>query len=398
MTHTHAEGSWLQSLQQSWFAGNGRYMTLDHCMGYDWPWIAITVALDFAVAAGYCLIALHWARNQRGLPDIPARRALGNLRNIFVFCGICGYLFIPIKMVWPAWRLYDLFMMALVYFTWRYAWSARDLKVIYAELKRSSALAADLEKSQEESKRKSFFLNAISHDLRTPLNGLLLQANLAEVGMAASDPETVRRAVVDIKAGARATAQLLDSFLEYARLEAGGGDRNVLAPVDLSAAVRDAVAASNALASEKGLYLKGNVPAGLTVTTDRTKLGRILANLVGNAVKFTDAGGVRVEAEQSGGAAVQIHVIDTGCGIAPEDQDRLFEEFFQGHNHERNRAKGFGLGLSIAHRLAQQLGGQITVESGVGQGSRFSLILPTTAESNGHPAPAARPPEPAGVA
>jgi hypothetical protein len=85
-----------------WFAGGGRYMDLACCMGYDYLWIGITVALDAAVAGGYALIALHWWKNQRHLPDSPAKRALGNMRNIFLFCGICGYAFIPVKMVWPA--------------------------------------------------------------------------------------------------------------------------------------------------------------------------------------------------------------------------------------------------------------------------------------------------------
>src|SRR4051812_25701462 len=134
----HSHGAAVHSFGLlDWFAGNGRYQTLRHCMGNDTLWIVVTVLLDLAVAAGYVLIALHWSRNERGLPDIPAKRALANMRNIFAFCGICGYLFIPIKMFWPAWRLYDLFMVALVWFTWKYALDARRLKVVYNEIGRS---------------------------------------------------------------------------------------------------------------------------------------------------------------------------------------------------------------------------------------------------------------------
>jgi hypothetical protein len=140
--------NWFRGLLD-WFAGDGLYMRLTHCMGHDYPWIATTVLLDLAVATGYGLIAWHWWTNQKHLPDgAPAKKALGNMRNIFLFCGICGYAFIPIKMVWPAWRLYDVFMAALVYFTWKYAWSAKDLKVVYRELGRSSRLEADLEASR----------------------------------------------------------------------------------------------------------------------------------------------------------------------------------------------------------------------------------------------------------
>src|SRR4051812_21223252 len=210
----------LASSLLDWFAGNGTYHTLYHCMNGDTPWVVLTVALDFAVAVGYVLIAMHWARNQRHLPPIPAKRALANLRNIFVFCGLCGYIFIPVKMIWPAWRLYDMFMLALVYFTWRYAWGARDLKVLYAELGRSTRLEADLERSRQESAERSFFLNAVSHDLRTPLNGLVLQTDLAEMSVAGGDIESARKALWEIKASAQAASHMLDGLLDFAHLGA----------------------------------------------------------------------------------------------------------------------------------------------------------------------------------
>jgi signal transduction histidine kinase len=366
----------LASSFLDWFTGDGRYMTLYHCMGHDKFWVALTVALDFAVAAGYVLIAMHWARNQRHLPPIPAKRALGNLRNIFVFCGICGYIFIPVKMVWPAWRLYDLFLIPLVYFTWRYAWGARDLKVIYHELGRSRRLEADLDRSREESNQKSFFLNAISHDLRTPLNGVLLQATLADVAIANNDVDTTKAALRDIRLQAKAAADLLNSFLEYARLESRAEPRPLIADVDVNLLVaRTLQGPMAAAAAAKGVALKAVIPDGIALRSDSIRLERILANLVGNAVKFTEAGSVSVGVEQSG-RSVQIHVIDTGRGIAPEHQDRLFDAFYQAHNHERCRTKGFGLGLSIAKRLAAQLGGDITFESSAGRGSRFSIVLP----------------------
>jgi len=134
-------------------------------MNHDTTWVIITVALDLAVALGYSLIALHWWRQQRGAQLSLAHRALGNMKNIFVFCGICGYIFIPIKMVWPAWRLYDLFLAVLAFYTWRYAWNARELKVIYDELTRSEELKRDVADLRTESLRKTFFLNSISHDL-----------------------------------------------------------------------------------------------------------------------------------------------------------------------------------------------------------------------------------------
>src|SRR5437764_937790 len=208
-----------------WFTNDGKYNTLFHCMSGDVLWVAITVALDLAVASGYIVIARHWWQNSRGLPDSPAKRALGTIRNIFVFCGICGYLFIPVKMFWPAWRLYDIVMAFLVYFTWKYALKAKDLKVVYNALDRSERLAAELAETRQEAKRKSFFLNAVSHDLRTPLNGLVLQTEVATMAAADLDRELLQSSLAEIKASAKAAAELLNTFLELGRLD-GAPDEN----------------------------------------------------------------------------------------------------------------------------------------------------------------------------
>ena len=139
---THAgETPWTMTLNQAlaWFTGGTRhpYMTLVHCMSHDTFWIALTVTLDLLVAAGYVVIARHWWRNQRLIPPSPAKAALGSMKNIFILCGICGYLFIPVKMVWPAWRLYDGFLCVLVVLTWRYA--LRVARALRSSIKRSGA-------------------------------------------------------------------------------------------------------------------------------------------------------------------------------------------------------------------------------------------------------------------
>ncbi|QOV89117.1 sensor histidine kinase [Humisphaera borealis] len=371
--HAQGAGTALGPLLD-WFSGNGAYHNLVHCMGHDYLWIGITITLDVAVAAGYLLIAKHWWNNERTLPDIPARRALASMRNIFLFCGICGYLFIPVKMIWPAWRLYDMVMLALVYFTWRYAWSATNLKVIYAELGKGTKLAEELEATKEQSERKTFFLNAVSHDLRTPLNGLVLQASLAGVSAETGDHEGLKQALATMKASARTAGELLDSLLDYARMEMATETPHT-DRVGLAQLIRQVCDANQPAAAAAKLTLRARCPEDLVLLTDRAKLERILGNLIGNALKFTPTGGVRVEVVSTK-SAVEIHVIDTGIGITMTDRAKLFDEFFQVSNHERDRRKGFGLGLAIARRLARQLGGDITVDSAPGQGSRFSLALP----------------------
>ena len=273
------------------------------------------------------------------------------------------------------------------------AWAAARYRAAQKQrTERLAQLAREVEQLRDESRRKSFFLNAVSHDLRTPLHGILLQASLVEVGANAGDHESVRRAVHDMKIGAKAAADMLDSLLEYARADASA-DSLVLETVELDALIGNVVAASGTVAAGKGLSLRAGVPVGLTIRADRRRLERILTNLVTNAVKFTESGGVRVEV-QSGRAGVRIHVIDTGIGIAPHHRDRLFDEFFQVDNRERNRCKGFGLGLAIARRLARQMGGDIKVESALGHGSRFTLALPCEFACNPEAPPDAPPAPP----
>jgi signal transduction histidine kinase len=356
----------------NWLAGDGKYMLLTHCMGHDTFWIATTVTLDLANAAGYAVIAVHWWRNARTLPRLPAKNALGNIRNIFVFCGVCGYLFIPIKMVWPAWRLYDMVLAVLVFYTWKYALGARELKVVYSAIGRSTQLQKDLEASLEQSKQKALFLNAISHDLRTPLNGLILQATVAEMNL--TDPDALKASLGEIRKSVAAAASLLDSLLDFARVDWSG--KNNLAVHQLADIISESLSANRPLAENKGLLLSCNCPSNLSILTDRAKLERIITNLINNGIKFTQNGGVDVRVQYSR-AGVEIHVIDTGIGISPDDQKTLFQEFFQIHNHERNRNNGFGLGLAISRRLALQLGGDLSVQSQLAAGSRFTLVLPT---------------------
>jgi signal transduction histidine kinase len=357
-----------------WFSGGPHeYMPLTHCMNYDMFWIRLTVILDLAVATGYVLIAMHWRRSERLLPPSPAKAALGNMKRIFVFCGLCGYLFIPIKMYWPAWRLYDGFLVVLIYYTWRYALRTRELRVIYEELGKTSDLRRDLEQSREDGRRKSYFLNAVSHDLKTPLNGLMLQAELADLNLESDDHEALRESLAEIKSCARTTADLLNRFLEIGRLD-WSEEPSTLDQVELDEVIRSVTCQVRARVEQKGLRWHCDTPSALVIQSDRVKLERILLNLVDNAIKFTHEGVIQIRVDADA-TDVAIHVTDTGEGIGAENQGLIFDYFSQVHNSERDSRKGFGLGLAIARRLAQQIGGDLSVESQLGRGSRFTLQL-----------------------
>lgn len=369
----------------NWFTGGSDhpYHALFHCMSHDTVWVTITVALDLIVGLGYGIISLHWWRNGRNLPAVPARKAMANMRNIFIFCCICGYMFIPIKMFWPAWRLYDMFLLVLVYFTWRYAWGAKDLKVVYSELGKAARLKAELADARQESKRKTAFLNALSHDLRTPLNGIALQSQVAQIAADGGDAAAAKEALEQINTSAKAAATLLENLLECARLDwqEEPAKFETFALID---ALRQGMSEARTIATRKGLYLQMTGCHHLQIRSDRRKFERIVENLISNAVKFTDTGGVRIAVEKYD-TSLELHVIDTGVGLSVEQQGRVFDEFYQAGNYERDREKGFGLGLAIARRLARRLGGDITVDSAAGYGSRFTLCLPGTVAGASEP-------------
>ena len=202
----------------------------------------------------------------------------------------------------------------------------------------------------------------------------MLQANLADLQIESGDTESARVAVREIQSAARLTADLLDGLLEYARLE-NADDRAVNVPVELDSLLLDLLNIHAAAAANKGLRLTTAIDTGVSLTTDRLKLERIVNNLLSNAIKFTAAGSVSLEVE-CGSDGIEIHVVDTGIGVSPHDQQHLFDEFFQAHNQERDRQKGFGLGLAICRRLSRQIGAELRLASEVGRGSRFTLVVP----------------------
>ena len=234
--------------------------------------------------------------------------------------------------------------------------------------------------AEEASVRKTRFLAAVSHDIRTPANAISLLAEL--IRRTAANPSLVSEVpelAAELQGSAISLVNLLSDVLDVARFDSGKIELQE-SEFLLSGLIEEEHRQLLPLARQKQLNFTWSAPKqAIRVRADRIKLGRVLGNLVGNAIKFTEKGEVRVEVELPGEQGVQIRVIDTGIGIPPEYQRHIFDEFFQMRNPERDRSKGTGLGLTICHRLVEAMGGSMAVESEVGKGSTFIVRLPPAA-------------------
>ncbi len=260
-----------------------------------------------------------------------------------------------------------------------------DLHRLNAELADTNrgvvALYAELDERAEElhraSELKSRFLSNISHEFRTPLNSILAIATLLLERTDGELSTEQERQVNYIRSSAHNLTDLVNDLLDLAKVEAG--------KVELRNGEFDVPALFGALRGVmKPLQTATNVAlmlddhfGGPPLYSDEGKISQILRNLVSNALKFTEHGEVRVSARYDAMTRRYVFaVVDTGIGIAPEDQDRIFEEFTQIPNRLQERVKGTGLGLPLSRRLAELLGGTLIVESELGRGATFILDIP----------------------
>ncbi len=230
---------------------------------------------------------------------------------------------------------------------------------------------------EQSNRYKSEFLANVSHELRTPLNSILLLSKMLAAQESGLDHEQRRQAQVINEAG-RDLRTMIDNILDISRIEAGPVTVS-LEWVDLAPMLAELAEMMRPPMTQKGLALHLDIAADAPerAYTDRGKLRQILKNFLSNAAKFTDTGTVTI-AVTPGTATrpLAITVVDTGIGIPPGKEDIIFEAFQQADGSTRRRYGGTGLGLSISRELAQLLGGEITVESTLGEGSRFTLRLP----------------------
>jgi len=249
------------------------------------------------------------------------------------------------------------------------------------------ALYAELEEKAESLRRvselKTRFLSNMSHEFRTPLNSIL---SLSQFLIERTDgplTEEQERQVTFIRRAANTLLELVNDLLDLAKVEAG---KVVIRPEEFSA--------TDLFATLRGLMRPLLTNDAITLTfedptavgalrTDEGKVSQILRNFLSNALKFTERGEVRVTAESAPGGMVVFTVSDTGIGIAPADQLRIFEEFSQIDSAVQRRVKGTGLGLPLSKRLAELLGGRVSVRSEPGVGSTFSLAIPRQYSGSG---------------
>ncbi len=239
---------------------------------------------------------------------------------------------------------------------------------------------------------KSQFLANISHEIRTPLNGVL---GMAQAMAADPLPARQRERLDVVRQSGETLLSLLNDLLDIAKIEAGKVDLESV-KFDLTDIVRNACAPFQALAEQKGVSIDLRLaPEPDHRLGDPTRLGQVLVNLVSNAVKFTERGGVEIVVAQDGDE-VGFVVADTGLGMAPETIAQMFEKFAQADASTTRRFGGTGLGLAICRDLVALMGGHIEVRSEVGKGSRFSFTIPlprAAPEIEVEPAPAAPTPE-----
>jgi len=236
---------------------------------------------------------------------------------------------------------------------------------------------------REANQAKTDFLATMSHELRTPLNAILGNAeHLARL----ADLDDDKRAFRDLQVSGETLLGLIEDILVFSRVEAGRLSVEVR-PVAWRPTLEGLLESFRAQAEGKGLRLLGRWPdAPETVGTDALRLRQIVGNLVSNAIKFTPSGTITVEAAFDGEPEARwfwVRVRDTGIGVPPQHLEKIFEKFTQGEHGKSRTYGGLGLGLSISRSLAELLGGTLTVESTVGQGSVFTLGLPVRTTEEG---------------
>jgi signal transduction histidine kinase len=228
-------------------------------------------------------------------------------------------------------------------------------------------------------RQQTDFITNVSHELRTPLAGILGYTELLLEGADGELRDEQRRDVQEVEAGGQVLLSLVNDILDESQIEAGKMTLK-LGCVDLKVMIASVLANLKMLADHKGLFLHANILDGVDALGDEGRLRQILTNLVGNAIKFTDQGGITINCLPWSGFW-RVSVMDTGIGMPDDSRELVFERFKQLDQTTTRRFGGTGLGLAIAKGLVAIQGGQMGVDSTLGQGSTFWFTVPAFARS-----------------
>jgi PAS domain S-box-containing protein len=230
---------------------------------------------------------------------------------------------------------------------------------------------------------KDRFLASMSHELRTPLNAITGFTGTLLMKLPGPLTAEQEKQLRTIQTSSRHLLSLINDLLDLAKIESGKVELN-METINCRSVVEDVTATLRTLAEAKNLKFDVFVPDhDLVIRTDRRSLTQILINLTNNAIKFTDKGSVRIELHgrrDNGNSLAEITVVDTGIGIRPEDQSKLFQAFMQVDSSSTRPYEGTGLGLHVSQKLASMIGGRVSFESEYGKGSRFTISVPALEE------------------
>ena len=389
---------WLQRADV--FTNHGEYMPRIHCMqtaegGPDWLWVGVLVGATVGIIAQYVRIYRFWRQCYYAEREEDRNPRMMDLANIFFWCATCGYAMSIVMFVWPAYRLLGIFLLVLNVWSWRFVMRITDFRSALqakrferelreslesrnAELEREvAARTAELEKAklvaERASQAKSAFLANMSHEIRTPLNAIIGFTNVLE--QEGEDADARASHIRTIQRNGDHLLTVISDVLDLSKIEAGQMDVEVI-ETDTSELLIDVHAILNERAIDRGneLRVELDTPMPRNVRTDPTRVRQILINLVGNAIKFTEKGSVRVGAALEEGMLV-LRVSDTGIGLSREQIAKIFTPFSQADGSTTRKFGGTGLGLTISRQLAEKLGGDLSAEGTPGVGSTFIVRI-----------------------
>ncbi len=221
---------------------------------------------------------------------------------------------------------------------------------------------------------KSLFIATVSHELRTPLTSIIGFTDMLRRGMFGPFPERSSEAIEHIARSGQQLLRLINDILDYSKMEAGHLAIDMY-PVDVNALVQAVAASLQPQIAARNLALEMELDTVPPAKANSTRVEQVLTNIIANAIKFTDIGTIRVKTAETP-AGISISITDSGIGIAPEDQEAIFQAFRQIDSPHTRRAGGTGLGLAISRRLIELMGGTLALESTVGTGTTFICTLP----------------------